>query len=228
MALLATALKPQAELISSSLEWWAWFIAVLIVLLESAICSGLLLIVSQSKAQTNLFVATMRLEGQWREGEMQKQSTIKDLNFVKKAFIVRLITMPIEIIPLLGGAIYSAINATFIGWDYMDRYFDVIKLSSKLQRVEVFGEDKSDCSALCYSSTYDADNEYARFGFMCSFLESFPIVGWVVFPLTNSIAAALFACDIEKSGGPASLRESASSSCAKKPKSYDSLKNNHS
>ena len=88
----------------------------------------------------------------------------------------------------------------------MDRYFDAIRLPSKLQRMEVFGEDKSDCSALCYSSTYDLNNDFARFGFMVGFLESIPVVGWVMFPLTNAIAAALFACDIEKGGGPVCLR----------------------
>lgn len=149
VVLMALTLKPQAELISSNLEWWAWLIAVFIVLLESAILAGLLLVISQSKAQTKLFVATMRLEGQWRENEMIKQSIIKDMNLVKKAFLVRMMTLPIQIIPLVGGAIYSAINATFTGWDYMDRYFDAIKLPSRLQRVEVFGEEKSDCRALC-------------------------------------------------------------------------------
>ena len=137
---------------------------------------------------------------------MIQQSVIKDLNVIKKAFIVRIITLPLQIIPFIGGAIYSAINATFVGWDYMDRYFDAIKLPSRLQRVEVFGEEKSDCSALCYRSTYDIDNPYARFGFMVSFLESFPIVGWIVAPLTNAVAAALFACDIERSGGPICLK----------------------
>lgn len=214
VVLLATTLKPQAELISSNLEWWAWFIAVLLVLLEAAACAGLLMVVSQSKAQTKLFTATMRMEGQWREGDMVQQSTIKDLNLIKKAFLVRMITFPLQIIPLVGGAIYSAINATFTGWDYMDRYFDAIGLPSRLQRVEVFGADKSDCSALCYSSTYDSDNDYARFGFMCSFLESFPVVGFVVFPLTNAVAAALFACDIEKGGGPICLRGDAGSGVA--------------
>lgn len=207
IALLAATLKPQAELISSNLEWWAWLVAVCLVLFESAICALLLITVFQSKAQTKLFVTTMRLEGHWKENEMVAQSIIKDLNLVKKAFFVRVITLPIKIIPLLGGAIYSAINATFTGWDYMDRYFDAIKLPTNIQRVEVFGEDRSDCSALCYPSTYDPDNDFARFGFMCSFLESLPIVGWAVFPLTNAIAAALFACDIEKGGGPICLRE---------------------
>lgn len=214
VVLLAVALKPQAELISPNLEWWAWLIAVFLVLFESAICAGLLMIVSQSKAQTKLFVATMRMEGQWRENEMVVQSIAKDLNLIKKAFLVRMVTFPIQIIPLVGGAIYSAINATFTGWDYMDRYFDAIKLPSRLQRMEVFGADKSDCSALCYSSTYDADNEYARFGFMCGFLESLPIVGFVVFPLTNAVAAALFACDIEKGGGLVCLRANGESSSA--------------
>lgn len=210
--LLAVTLKPQAELISPNLEWWAWLIAVLLVLLESALCTGILLVASQSKVQTNLFVATMRMEGQWREGEMVAQSTMSDFNLIKKAFVVRLATFPIQIIPVVGGAIYSAINATFTGWDYMDRYFDAIKLPSRLQRIEVFGADKTDCSALCYASTYDADNDYARFGFMVGFLESLPIVGFVLFPLTNAVAAALFACDIEKSGGPACLRVNGESS----------------
>mmetsp|Transcript_13260 Transcript_13260/g.23744 ORF Transcript_13260/g.23744 Transcript_13260/m.23744 type:complete len:251 (-) Transcript_13260:650-1402(-) len=169
--LFATALKPQAQLISPNLEWWAWLVAVLLVLLESAIATGLLLVVSQSKVQTKLFVATMRMEGQWRENEMVAQSTIKDFNLIKKAFLVRVVTFPIQLVPVVGGAIYSAINATFTGWDYMDRYFDAIKLPSRLQRVEVFGADKSDCSALFHSSTYDVDNEYARFGFMVGFFQ---------------------------------------------------------
>ena len=59
--LLATTLKPQAELISSDLQWWAWLIAVFIVLLEAAICSILVMVVSQSKAQTVLFTETMRM-----------------------------------------------------------------------------------------------------------------------------------------------------------------------
>ena len=172
------------------------------------------MIASQSKAQTKSFVETMRLEGYWKENEMTPQSTIKDLNLIKKAFIVRMITMPLQVVPFVGGVFYSAINATFTGWDYMDRYFDAIHLSSRLQRVEVFGEDRSDCLALCHPSTYDADNDYARFGFMCGFMESIPIVGWVVFPITNAVAAALFACDIEKMGGPAALRgENPTSPC---------------
>jgi hypothetical protein len=147
----------------------------------------------------------MRLESKWKEGEMIKQSVMKDLSFCQKAFFVRIITYPLNLIPFLGAGLYSAVNATFIGWDYMDRYFEAIQLDGRLQRVEVLGEDKSDCSALFSRSTYDDSNAYARFGFMCAFLEAVPIVGTSVFPLTNAVAAALFACDIESCGGPSSL-----------------------
>jgi len=204
--LLATALLPQAAAISSNLEWWAWLIAVFLVLFEAGIVSVVLMSVSQSKAQTTVFTATMKIEGVWRE-DMIEQSIAKDLNPMKKAFIVRILTFPLQIIPFIGGALYSAINATFIGWDHMDRYFDAIQLPSNLQRVEIFGQELSDCRALCYPSTYDLDNDIARFGFFCGIIESAPIIGWVLGPITNAIAAALYACDIENSGGLLCLRE---------------------
>jgi len=176
------------------------------VLFEAGIISVLLMSVSQSKAQTKVFTATMKLEGVWRE-DMIEQSMAKDLNPMKKAFIVRILTLPLQIIPFIGGAMYSAINATFIGWDHMDRYFDAIQLSPKLQRVEIFGHELSDCRALCNPATYDLDNDIARFGFFCGIVESAPIIGFVLGPVTNAIAAALFACDIEHSGGLLCLRE---------------------
>ena len=202
--LLVFALKPQAMAFGGG-EWWSWLLAVLAVLLEAAVLAALLVAVSQSKAQTEIFTETMRLEGCWDESRMKKQSLIKDFNVMKKNYIVRIITFPLNLIPFAGAALYSAINATFIGWDYMDRYFDAIKLKGRLQRIEVLGEDRSDCAALFHRSTYDDDNLYARFGFIVAFLEATPIIGSVFFPLTNACAAALFACDIEKAGGPSVL-----------------------
>jgi hypothetical protein len=204
--LLSTALQPQAKAISPNLEWWAWLMAVILVFFEAGILCILLMAASQSKAQTDAFLTTMKLEGVWRE-DMIAQSITKDLNPMKKAFIVRILTFPLQIIPFVGGGFYSAINATFIGWDHMDRYFDAIQLSSKLQRVEIFGAELSDCHALCFPSTYDINNEYARFGFFCGLMESTPIIGWVLLPVTNAVAAALWAKDIEVSGGLICLAE---------------------
>lgn len=202
--LLVFALKPQAFAFGGG-EWWSWLLAVLVVLLEAAVLTALLVSVSQSKAQTEIFTETMRLEGCWDDARMKKQSLIKDFNIMRKNYIVRIITFPLNLIPFAGAALYSAINATFVGWDYMDRYFDAIKLKGRLQRIEVLGEERSDCAALFHRSTYDDDNLYARFGFIVAFLEATPIIGSVFFPLTNACAAALFACDIEKAGGPSVL-----------------------
>ncbi|KAL3777430.1 hypothetical protein ACHAWO_004714 [Cyclotella atomus] len=213
-ALMITALKPQAVLINAELPWWAWFIAVLMVFVEAAVATSILMLYSQARAQTKIFEATMRLESRWRD-EMVQQSILKDFNLCNKSLWVRIITLPIQIIPFVGGALYSAINATFTGWDYMDRYFDAIQLSVHNQRIEIFGDDGSqielcdcwaDCWSLLHPSTYDINNDYARFGFTCSYMESVPIFGWTVFPLTNAIGSALFACDIEKCGGPACLK----------------------
>ena len=198
--LLALALKPQALAFGGAV-WWSWMLAVFAVLLETAIAASVLMLIAQSKCQTELFVLTMKLEGKWREDEMKKQSFLKDFQILKKNFFVRVLTYPLCLVPFLGSALYSAINATFIGWDYMDRYFDAVHLSGMLQRKEVLGEDRSDCSALFHRSTYNEDNEYARFGFVVAFLEAIPVVGSVLFPLTNACAAALFACDIEEAGG---------------------------
>mmetsp|Transcript_5366 Transcript_5366/g.15662 ORF Transcript_5366/g.15662 Transcript_5366/m.15662 type:complete len:291 (-) Transcript_5366:352-1224(-) len=202
--LLVFALKPQAAAFGGE-QWWSWLLAVLAVILETAVLSALLMAVVQSKAQTEVFTETMKLEKCWDAERMTKQRLAKDFQIFKKNFFVRVITFPLNIVPVLGSALYAAINATFVGWDYMDRYFDAVKLPSKLQRVEVFGEDRSDISALCHRSTYDEDNEYARFGFMVALFEATPVIGSVLFPLTNACAAALFACDIERAGGPSVL-----------------------
>jgi hypothetical protein len=202
--LLVFALKPQAEAFGGG-QWWSWILAVLVVFLEAAVVSILVLAVAHSRCQTEVFVKTMQINGKWRDG-MKKQPILMDLNIFKKAFFVRILTFPINLIPFFGAAVYSAINATFSGWDAMDRYFYAIQMTNKQQRVEVFGEDRSDCRSLLSCSTYDSDNDYARFGFMCTLLEMIPLVGTAFFPLTNACAAALFACDIEAAGGPISMR----------------------
>jgi len=216
--LFAFALKPQAELFGG--EWWSWLLAVFAVLLEAGLAAAVLIAFTQSRSQTEIFVTTMRIQGKWRENEMRKQSVIKDFSFWKKAYFLRILTYPFNFVPVVGAALYSVINSLFIGFDYMDRYFDSIQLSSKLQRIEVYGEDRSDCRALWSISTYNMSNPYAKFGFWCAFLEALPAVGPILFPLTNACAAALFACDIESHGGPSSL-PAASNATSNTPTSND-------
>ncbi len=83
--LLVFALKPQAEAFGGG-QWWSWLLAVLIVLLEAAIVTMLVVATAQSKCQTEVFCQTMKIKGYWREGEMKKQSICADLNLFKKVF----------------------------------------------------------------------------------------------------------------------------------------------
>lgn len=201
----AFALKPHAQAFGGG-QWWSWLLAVLVVILESGLVAGFLLFFTHSKAQSEIFVTTMREQGKWKEGEMSKPSVLKEINCCKRAFFVSVITFPLNLIPFLGTALYAAINATYVGWDYMDMYFHAIHMDSKSQRVEVFGPENSQKRNLLSPLTYDDDNQYARFGFVCGMLEAIPFVGPSVFPLVNACAAGLFACDIEACGGPASLK----------------------
>ena len=61
--LLITALRPQALLINEALPWWAWLLSLFLVFLEAALLTAILMLYSQSRAQTRIFVETMRLEG---------------------------------------------------------------------------------------------------------------------------------------------------------------------
>lgn len=197
--LFALALKPQAEAFGGY-QWWSWLLAVLAVLFEALLLSGLVLVLVYSKAKKTIFVETMQLEGKWRE-EMKEPSVFNDLNCCKVSFILGLITLPLNLIPVAGTIAYAYINGPYLGWDYMDMYFEAIHMEGKQQRIEVMGENNS----VCTPSIYTSENEYMRFGFPGVLLESIPIFGPAVFSLTNSCAAALWACDMELSGGPPSL-----------------------
>jgi len=201
-------LNPQADLFGGG-EWWSYILAIFAILFEAAIITGILLLITQSKCQTEIFATTMKLKNKWRHGVMNKQSIITEMNICckQRGACLRIITFPFVFIPILGGSIYSFINATFIGWDYMDMYFDSINLPIDLQKKEIFGDTRSSIAAICQRSTYDLSKEYTRFGFIVSFLETIPIVGGTIFPLVNACACALFACDIEDAGGLSGINE---------------------
>ena len=195
---MAFAWKPQSLLIGT--EWWSWALGFLLVLSETAVVAFLLLLVSQARAQSEIFVLTMQLENKWNQEKMHS----RPFHIYKTALVVRILTYPLNVFPFVGNALYSLINSTFMAWDYMDLYFYALGMDRSMQRLELLG--KANRSAVLQPSTYSDSNPYTRFGFVCAFLETVPLVGWTVFPLTNACATALFACDIEDCGGPERLR----------------------
>jgi hypothetical protein len=206
--LFVFALEPQAEAIGGK-QWWSWIVAVVLILAEVSVLSELVLPNFLCKSQAKIFVTIMQMEGMWNDDTMQQPPFIKTwltkTLCCKQRRLIRLILSPIKVFPFVGDILYSGIFGIFIAWEYMDLYFEAIQLPDSLQRLEIFG-DKSYCSTFCVSLSQFQNtvrqNEYVEYGFLCAFLECIPLVGPAVFPLTNSIGAALFACDIERYGGP--------------------------
>jgi hypothetical protein len=195
--LFTMALKPQAEGMGN--HWWSWVLACIFVVFESVFVAALVLHVVQSKSQKKIFVETMRQEGVWREGEMEEPSMLKDVNCFKLSVLVRVLTFPLNIIPLAGQVVYAYVNAPYAGWDCMDMYLDAIHMEYDDQKMLVFGSTNAHIFS---PKIYKMTNPYTRFGFAAVLLETIPILGPSIFGVTNACAAALWAADMEKKGGP--------------------------
>jgi len=191
--LFAFALFPQAKAFGGQ-KWWSYVLAVMAVLFEAMLLALLLLKVVHSKCQKKIFVTTMELEGAWKPG-MIEPSLAKDINCCRLGFFVKIITFPLNLIPVVGTFIFAFVNAPFEAWDLMDMYFDAIQMDDEAQVVEVTGGERAYCSMY-------ASSEYVKFGFIAMLLESIPVVGPAFFSLSNACGAALWAVDMEARGGP--------------------------
>ena len=176
--------------------WWSYVIAIFAVLFETTLITLLLLKIIHGKSQKKIFVQTMRLQNQWKQGSMVEPSGI-DINCCKLSFVISLVTFPLHIVfPLVGTVIYCLLNGRLTGWEYMDMYFHAIHMSGIEQRQEVLRGSSSSLSVSCLNIY---NNPYTQFGFICGLLESIPIFGPSIFPLSNACGAALYACELERS-----------------------------
>jgi len=110
------------------------------------------------------------------------------------SLVIQIITLPLNIIPVLGTLVYLCINATTYGWDLMAMYYNASGMASTAQRALVVGNG---CSKL--SPQNIGSNPHFNFGVACLLLELVPVVGPSFFCLGNACGAALWAIEIEKS-----------------------------
>jgi len=197
----ALALQPQANAFGGN-RWWSYVLAVFTCLLEASCLTLLALLVVQSKCRKKIFVKTMILEGKWKKEEMIEPSVTKDINCCRIGFLIKLITLPLNVVPVIGTIIYAFINAPFDAWDVMDMYFDAISMDNKAQKNELAGDNPHFWKGIYSNKPYNG------FGFAACLLETIPIFGPTIFSLGNACGAALWACEMEKRGGPFTLRES--------------------
>lgn len=94
-----------------------------------------------------------------------------------------LVTLPLNLIPGLGTALFLYVNSETIAVRYHTRYFELKgwkkDQSKKLQFIE------------------EHEPAYRAFGFVAMLLNLIPVVN-VFFAITNTVGAAVWACDIEK------------------------------
>ena len=191
VVLLSVALQPQASWFSPGGDWWGWLLALLAVFLEAALAAFLILRVVVTKAQHKLFVKVVKAEGCWGEGWSEPEIGV-DL-FPGFATVFKVCTLPLNLLPGLGSAIYVALNSPLAAWGLMGMYYDCLGLDQPTQKVIVFGEGWSKFNA--GNSTM---NSHARFGFPAVLLELVPVLGPTVFTLGNAVGAALWACELER------------------------------
>lgn len=197
LLLFILTLKQHAEWFGG-LQWWSWVLAVLAVLFESLIITFVALKVSHAKTQNTIFVTTMKQKGYWDPNRMVEPSIVPGICQLR--FFIRIATMPLNLIPVIGNILFAYINAPFEAKETMGLYFDAIQLHDKNRWIEVYGSPRQSCLEM-----YACSN-YLRFGFMATLLESIPIAGPTIFNLSNACAAALWACQMEAEfGGPPSL-----------------------
>mmetsp|Transcript_6228 Transcript_6228/g.9021 ORF Transcript_6228/g.9021 Transcript_6228/m.9021 type:complete len:241 (+) Transcript_6228:165-887(+) len=194
--LLTVALAPQALALGGMP--WSWVLAFVAVLIEATVAAVIALKCVTSRCQKTLFVEIMKEEGRWTD-EMIEPSMMKDLNPCKWGTFVVIITAPLNFIPVVGTVVFAIINSPWKSQDYMEMYMDALQMDEKSQKEEIFG--KSFCI-----------NDHVKFGTVCFLLEVVPVLGPSLFAFTNACGAALWACQMEKNGGPKSLRSSDSKS----------------
>jgi hypothetical protein len=199
IVLFSIALKPQAHAFGN--HWWSYILAIFAVLFESLLATALILKVVHSKCQKRIFVETMQCEGKWRYDTMVEPSIGGDINCCKMGFLIKIVTFPLNLIPIAGTMIYAFVNAPFEAWNLMDMYFDALQMSRDAQLIEISGNSHS-CDGMYASSPY------VHFGFVATLLETIPIIGPAIFSLSNACGAALWACDMEADGGPCSFQNS--------------------
>ena len=181
---------------TTTTTWWSYVIALFAVLFETTLLTVLLLKVIHGKSQKKIFVQTMKLQQQWNQGAMVEPSGIDIINCCKLSFIISLLTFPLHIVfPLVGTVVYALLNGRLTGWEYMDMYFHAIHMNGVEQRREVLRGSSSSLSISCLNIY---SNPYTQFGFICGLLESIPIFGPSIFPLSNACGAALYACELER------------------------------
>ncbi|GAB9465980.1 hypothetical protein Gpo141_00003366 [Globisporangium polare] len=189
IALFAIGLYPQAELLEDAglPAGLAWLVAIIMVIVEIFLITLIYSLAVVGCFMDKIFeqVLTNRGYGELVENEKKHAGCCRACGSCCRVslwlrLVVLIVTLPLNLIPIVGTIAWVWLNGTILAWEYHLYYFELRNLSYVQQKAFI-AERKA---------------QYSSFGMQAMFLEMVPFFG-SLFLFTNAIGAALFAADLE-------------------------------
>ncbi|CAI5723045.1 unnamed protein product [Peronospora destructor] len=169
-------------------SFFAWLIAVIFVIIEVFIVTVVYGLVALEWFKDKIFAHVLIQRGyrELVENEERHSPFFRVItSCCRVSVLLRLglliITLPLNMIPVLGNVMYAWLNGTLMAWESHLYYFEM-KAFDFDQQKEIIAQRKF---------------QYSAFGIQAMLLEMIPIAG-AIFMFTNAAGAALFAASIEK------------------------------
>ncbi|KAL3657547.1 hypothetical protein V7S43_017514 [Phytophthora oleae] len=190
IVLLAVAMHPQEQgLYDAGVpEGLAWVLAIMLCLVESFVIVMIYSLICLACYQDKVFAYVMRQQGHQElvDNKRRHASCIRICtSCCRVSVLLRLgllvVSVPLNVVPVVGNAMYAWLNGQIVAWEYHFFYFELKNLNFEQQQ-ELINERST---------------QYTLFGMQALLLEMVPAIG-AVFMFTNTVGAALFASSIER------------------------------
>ncbi|KAF4316625.1 hypothetical protein G195_009939 [Phytophthora kernoviae 00238/432] len=189
IVLLVAAMHPQEEGLNDIgiPEGLAWVLAIMLCLVESFVITMIYSLICLACYQDKVFEFVMRQQGheQLVDNKRTHATCIRICtSCCRVSVLLRLgllvISVPLNVVPVVGNAMYAWLNGQIVAWEYHFFYFELKNYSFEQQQALI--DERS--------------LQYTLFGMQALLLEMVPGIG-AVFMFTNTVGAALFAAGIE-------------------------------
>ncbi|TYZ57175.1 hypothetical protein PybrP1_013137 [[Pythium] brassicae (nom. inval.)] len=189
IGLFAIGLYPQAELLEEAgvPTGLSWLVAVIMVVVEIFLVTLIYSLAVVGCFMDKVFEQVLhhRGHGALVENEKNHASCCRTCGACCRVslwlrIVVLIVTLPLNLIPIVGTLAWIWLNGTILAWEYHLYYFELKNLKYAQQK-EFVAAHKA---------------QYSAFGMQAMFIEMIPFFG-TLFLFTNAVGAALFAADLE-------------------------------
>jgi uncharacterized protein involved in cysteine biosynthesis len=190
VVLFAVALVPQAEGLEDAgvVKWLSWLLAVMLVLVEIFLVTLIYNQVVMGCYQDKIFEQVMAARGfkEMVEDEERHAGCGRACRSCCRVslwlrLILLILTLPLNLLPIVGSIVYAWLNGTILAWEYHLLYFEYKNFSYTQQRAFI----------------HEHKVQYSSFGMQALLMEMIPGVG-SLFVFTNTAGAALLAAHFEE------------------------------